>query len=114
MDLYPDRPMRSIRWALPLLVLLAACDTTAKQELRTLAHSDSLRVDSLVSIKNDLLNEVLASTQFVNELNTEISKVKSRSSATLSTSLGRESDISLIKEERANVTARIRELVARL
>jgi hypothetical protein len=106
--------MRFVRSTLPLLVFLAACDTRAKQELRSLAHADSLRVDSLVSIKNDLLDEVLSSTQFVNELNAEISKVKTRSTAKLATMLGRESDISLIKEERANVTSRIRELVARL
>jgi len=46
---------------------LAACDTKAGQELRTLAHVDSLRRDSLVSIKNELLNEVMTSTQFVSD-----------------------------------------------
>jgi len=106
--------MRTIRLILPLAVLLAACDTKASQQMRSLGHSDSLRTDSLVSIKNDLLNEVLASTQFVNELNTEIGKLKSHRPAKLSATLTRESDMSLIKEERASVVARIRELVARL
>jgi hypothetical protein len=95
-------------------VLLAACDTKAKDQLRTLAHTDSLRTDSLMSIKNELLNEVLTSTQFVNDLNTEVSKLKSRKPAKLATQLSRESDINAVKEERANVVARIRELVARL
>jgi len=49
----------------PLVVVLAACDSQTKTQLRTLAKADSLRTDSLVSIKNELLNEVMASTQFV-------------------------------------------------
>jgi hypothetical protein len=99
---------------LPLVALIAACDTQAKTQLRTLAHADSLRTDSLLKIKNDLLNEVLASTQFVNDLNTEVAKLKSRKSAKLAPALSRESDINVVKEERANVVAKIRELVARL
>jgi hypothetical protein len=106
--------MRSIRYLLPLVALVAACDTKAKQELRALAHADSVRVDSLVTIKNELLNEVMTSTAFVNDLNAEVAKMKSRKPAKLSTALSRESDINVIKEERAAVVARIRELVARL
>src|SRR3954465_15524608 len=106
--------MRSFRLLLPCLVLLAACDTKAKEQLNTLAHADSLRTDSLVAIKNDLLNEVMTSTQFVNALNTEMTKLKSRRPATLTAGAARESDINAIKEERANVVARIKELVARL
>jgi hypothetical protein len=108
--------MRIIHRLLPLscLIAVAACDTKAKEQLRTLAHSDSVRTDSLVSIKNDLLNEVMTSTQFVNDLNTEMVKLKSRKPAKLSTTVSRESDISAIKEERAAVLARIHELVARL
>ncbi len=106
--------MRLTRWMLPVVVLIAACDTQAKTQLRTLAHADSLRTDSLLRIKNDLLNEVLASTQFVNDLNGEVAKLKSRKSAKLAATLSRESDINVVKEERANVVAKIRELVARL
>jgi predicted nucleic acid-binding Zn-ribbon protein len=108
--------MKLIRRLLPIscLVALVACDTKAKEQLRTLAHTDSVRTDSLVSIKNDLLNEVMTSTQFVNDLNTEMVKLKSRKPAKLSTTLSRESDMSAIKEERAAVVSRIRELIARL
>lgn len=110
--------MRLTRWMLPsmlpVVVLLAACDTTVKTELRTLAHTDSLRTDSLLKFKNDLLNEVLASTQFVNDLNTEVAKLKSRKTAKLAPTLSRESDINQVKEQRANVVAKIHELVARL
>jgi hypothetical protein len=106
--------MRVTRWILPLVVLVAACDTQNKTQLRTLAHTDSLRTDSLVAIKNELLNEVMTSTQFVNDLNAEVAKIKSRKPAKLATTLSRESDINVIKEERASVVAKIRELVARL
>jgi hypothetical protein len=99
---------------LPLAILAAACDTAAKDQLRTLARTDSLRVDSIVSIKNELLNEVMASTQFVNDLNGEMAKLKSRTPAKLATTLSKESDIVAIKEQRAAVVMHIRELVARL
>jgi hypothetical protein len=106
--------MRLIRWMVPLVVVLAACDSQTKTQLRTLAKADSLRTDSLVSIKNELLNEVMASTQFVNDLNTEVAKVKSRRTGRLAATLSRESDLNTVNEERANVTAKIREIVARL
>lgn len=109
--------MRASRLILPLLAaasLLVGCDTKAKQQLATLAHADSLRTDSLVSIKNDLLNEVMTSTQFVNDLNVEMAKLKSHAPAKLDTRLTRESDVESIKEERAAVVKRISELVARL
>jgi hypothetical protein len=106
--------MRTFRLLLPCVILLAACNTEAKKQLATLAHVDSLRTDSIVSIKNDLLNEVMTSTQFVNALNEEMAKLKSRKPARLATALSRESDINAIKEERGAVLARIQELVARL
>src|SRR5215471_17593437 len=106
--------MRVARWVLPLVAVVAACDSQTKTQLRTLAKADSLRTDSLVSIKNELLNEVMASTQFVNDLNTEVAKVKSRRTGRLAATLSRESDLNTVNEERANVTAKIREIVARL
>jgi predicted nucleic acid-binding Zn-ribbon protein len=106
--------MRVSRSLLLCAVLLAACDTKAKDQLRTLAHSDSLRTDSLLSIKNDLLSEVMTSTQFVNDINGEMAKLKSRQTTKLNTALSRESDINAIKEERAAVLGRIKALVARL
>jgi hypothetical protein len=106
--------MRLIRLLVPCVVLLAACDRSAKQQLSALAHADSLRTDSLVAIKNDLLDEVMTSTQFVNSINEELNKLKSHRPSRLSPTLTRESDINTIKEERANVSRRIAELVARL
>jgi hypothetical protein len=106
--------MRPLRFFLPVILLIAACDTQAKDHLRTLAHTDSLRTDSIVAIKNDLLNEVMSSAQFVNDLNVEVAKIKARKSAKLAVKLTRESDMGSVKEERAAVVARIHELVARL
>lgn len=104
--------MRVLRLIVPCVLLVAAaCD---QQKLRTLSKVDSLRVDSIVAIKNDLLNEVMTSTQFVNDINTEMAKLKTRQNAKLSTKLTSESDIAAIKEERAAVVERIREMVARL
>jgi hypothetical protein len=106
--------MRPLRFLVPLVVLVAACDSGTKVQMRALAHTDSLRTDSIVQLKNDLLNEVMASTQFVNDLNTEVAKIKSRQPAKLNAKLTRESDMVAVKEERAAVVTRIKELVARL
>ena len=111
----PHPTMRVLRLLVPCAVLVAAaCDPRAQQKLQTLTKVDSLRADAIVAIKNDLLNEVMTSTQFVNDINTEIGKLKSRQQAKLSAKLTSESDIAAIKEERSAVVQRIRELVARL
>src|SRR5215467_3979507 len=109
--------MRKLGLLIPVAAvsMLAACDPQAGSKLKALAHADSLRTDSLVSLKNDLLNEVMTSTQFVNDLNGELAKLKSHPPRTLKNgSLSPESDAAAIKEERANVVQRIHELVARL
>lgn len=95
--------------ALTALVALAACDTAAKRQI---AMSDSARGDSLVRIKDEMLNEVMASTKFVNDLNTEIAKLKNPPKAGLR--VGSEAPNEQAKAERELVTERVRELVARL
>src|SRR5215831_4550765 len=108
--------MRKLSLLIPFAAvsMVVACDPSAGSKLKTLAHADSLRTDSLISIKNDLLNEVMSSTQFVNDLNSEITKLKAKQNVALATKLTSESDMAAIKEERANVTKRIHDLVARL
>lgn len=108
--------MRKLRLLIPIAAvsMLAACDPQAGSKLKALAHADSLRTDSLISIKNDLLNEVMSSTQFVNDLNSEIAKLKAKQNVALTSKLTSESDMAAIKEERANVVKRIHDLVARL
>jgi chromosome segregation ATPase len=108
--------MRKLGLLIPVAAvsLLAACDPQASSKLKTLAHADSLRTDSLISIKNDLLNEVMSSTQFVNDLNSEISRLKAKQNVALATKLTSESDMAAIKEQRAAVMKRIQNIVARL
>jgi len=103
----------SLRFLIPSLVLLAACDTKAKEQLATLAKADSLRTDSLVAIKNDLLNEVMASTQFMNDINSQMAKLRSKSTTKLATSAGTESEVAKVKDQRAAVVTSIRDLVTR-
>jgi len=106
--------MRSLRFFAPCVLLLAACVGESKQQLATLARTDSLRTDSLVSIKDDLLNEVMTSTQFVTSINEELAKLKSKTPAKLTAAKASESTIIDIKAQRAEVLGRIRSLVARL
>ena len=96
--------------ALTALVALAACDTAAKRQI---AQSDSARGDSLVRIKDEMLNEVMASTKFVNDLNTEIAKLKNPPKAGLKVA-GNSETLDQVKADREAVTERVRELVARL
>lgn len=106
--------MRTLRLLIPTALLLAACDSPAKQQLATLARADSLRTDSLVSIKNDLLNEVMTSTQFVSSINDEMSKLKSKTPTKLTAANPAESTITDIKAQRAEVLSHIKALVARI
>ncbi len=106
--------MRMARLAvvLPLVAALAACDT--RQQLKTLAHADSLRVDSLGAIRNDLMTEVMASTQFINDINTQMAKVRDLEAKRPGVQLTRESEMSKVKEERDAVLAKISATVERL
>jgi predicted nucleic acid-binding Zn-ribbon protein len=90
---------------------LAACD---RGKVHDLVLSDSLRADSIVRIKDEMLNEVMASTQFVNDLNGEIAKLKTPLPATLTKGKRSESEIEQAKQDREAVTDRVRMLVARL
>lgn len=99
--------------ALLSAVALAACDNGAKQQLATLSHVDSLRVDSLGSVRKDLLEEVMSSAQFVNEINTELAKARALA-AQNPVQLDNNSELQQVNEERKRVMARITHLVARL
>jgi len=60
-----------------------------------------------------MLNEVMSSTQFVNDLNTEIAKLKTPLKTGLKVA-GKESQLDQAKADREAVTQRVQELVARL
>ena len=64
--------MKKLALLLVLIPMLAACDTTAKQELVELASADSLRQDSLLNVKNQILDDMLVSTRFINDINSSV------------------------------------------
>jgi predicted nucleic acid-binding Zn-ribbon protein len=107
--------MKRLTVALLTLALVSACDTAAKQQLRELAATDSLRTDSLVRLKDEMLDEVMSSTQFVNDLNVEIAKLKTPLKSGLKAgSRASESQLAQVQADREAVTERVRALVARL
>jgi len=96
-------------------VALAACNNEAKQQLATLAHTDSVRVDSLAGVRKDLLDEVMSSTQFVAQINTELAKARSLTSK--ADEKVETMDVGArvkANEDRKVVVARISHLVAKL
>ncbi|MEO7086259.1 MAG: hypothetical protein ABI442_11150 [Gemmatimonadaceae bacterium] len=93
--------------------VLAACNNEAKQQLATVSHVDSLRVDSLGGIRKELMDEVMVSTQFVNEINTELGKARTLSTkgeAQLETG----AEMTQVNDQRKRVVVRIAHLVAKL
>jgi myosin heavy subunit len=100
--------------ALLSAVALAACDNGAKQQLATISHTDSLRVDSLGNVRKDLLEEVMTSTQFVNEINTELAKARALAAEQKSVALDNNTEMQQVNDERKRVVARISHLVAKL
>ncbi|HTR79935.1 MAG TPA: hypothetical protein VMH39_17605 [Gemmatimonadaceae bacterium] len=106
--------MKRLVLILPIFALAISCDTKVKTQLADLAHADSLRSDSIVQIKNEMLDEVMSSTQFMNDLNGEIAKLKVPPTLKLSPKLTQESALNDMKSERAAIAGRIKELVARL
>lgn len=103
--------------SIPLIVLsaatFAACDNGTKQQLATLTTTDSLRVDSLSNVRKELLEEVMTSTQFVNQINTELAKARAIA-AKPAAQLESTAEMSQVNDQRKAVVAKIAHLVARL
>lgn len=99
--------------AVAATTLISACGNEAKQQLATLAHTDSVRVDSLANVQKQLLEEVMTSTQFANEINTELAKARTLAAAK-PVSLDNNSELSSVNEERKAIVSRITHLVAKL
>ncbi len=106
--------MRKTLLLLLLVPMLAACDTTAKQELFTLARADSLRQDSLMNVKNQLLNDMLVSTKFVNDINAEIAKSRTLPRTRKPVALATAAEAATIKQDREDVLNNIRMVIRRL
>ena len=106
--------MKKFALLLLLVPVLFACDTKAKQQMVELAKADSLRQDSLLNVKNQLLNDMLVSTQFINDINAEIAKARSLPKATRQTALATPAEAAKIKEDRQDVLSKIQMVVQRL
>jgi predicted nucleic acid-binding Zn-ribbon protein len=109
---FPVKLVRSIPIVL-LSVAVAACNTEVKQQLATIAHTDSLRVDSLTAVRQELMQELTASTGFVTEINKELAKARVLAPKP-GTSLETSTEMTATNEQRKAVVARIAHLVARL
>lgn len=94
-------------------VLVAGCNTEAKQQLATIAKTDSLRVDSLAAVRKELMEEVMSSTQFVTQINTELAKARALADKQ-PTQLETTAEMTATNEQRKAIVARITHLVARL
>lgn len=98
-----------------LIPALYACDPGAKQRYADLAKADTLRQDSIMTIKNQLLNDMLVSTQFVNDISAEIAKARSLpKSVRDNTKLSTPAEAANFQADREQVLGKIRHLVARL
>ncbi len=106
--------MKKTALLLLLIPALFACDTKAKQQLAELSKADSLRTDSLLNVKDQLLNDMLVSTQFINDINAEIAKARSLPKGKSATALATPAEAAKIKEDRDDVLNKIRTLVQRL
>ncbi|MEO8337438.1 MAG: hypothetical protein ABI664_20845 [bacterium] len=96
-------------------VALTACNNEAKEQLATLAHVDSVRVDSLAGVRKELLDEVMSSTQFVAQINTELAKARSLSNKADSKLETMDAGEKMkANEDRKVIVARISHLVAKL
>jgi outer membrane murein-binding lipoprotein Lpp len=109
----PVRLFKAIPVVMIATILVAGCNTEAKQQLATIAHTDSLRVDSLSAVRKELMEEVMSSTQFVTQINGELAKARAlagKQPAQLETS----AEMTATNEQRKAIVARITHLVARL
>jgi hypothetical protein len=93
--------------------VLAGCGKETQQKLDTLAHVDSVRVDSLANVRKDLLDEVMSSTQFVSDINTELAKARALASKP-APQLENVAESEKVNDQRKAIVSRISHLVARL
>jgi hypothetical protein len=107
------RFLRSIPIALLSAAVLAGCNSEVKQQLATVSHVDSLRVDSLGSVRRELMQELMASTNFVTEINKELSKARLLSSKTPA-KLETTDELTATNEQRKAIVGHIAHLVAKL
>jgi hypothetical protein len=94
-----------------LLLPLALASTTACDRSRDQLNAALAEAKAVSAEKDSLLNEVLETTKFVNDLNSEVAKAKS---VGVSPVLATEKSASGATQDRAAVLGKIKEVIARL
>jgi hypothetical protein len=107
------RLVRSVPVALLAATIVAGCNSEVKQQLATVSHADSVHVDSLSKARKDLMDEVMASTQFVTDINHELVKARALASKE-EPKLETTGEMTATNEQRKAIVAKISHLVARL
>jgi len=104
--------MKTLR-AVPVLVVaaLAACTTETKKQLDQMTVADSARADSLAIVRRDLVEAVMGSAKFMNDINAELAKARS---LVTKAALAEPGEIPDPNQEREEVVTKIGQLVARL
>ena len=104
------RSTQILMFAVAVASTFAACSKgPSKQELEV---ANTVRADSLSNLRNELLEQVMEGTRFVNELNKEISKAKSLTVPPRQ--LQSQAELVDVNEERKQVVSKITQLVTRL
>lgn len=96
--------------ALLLAVAAAACSGPSKKELAT---ANAVRSDSLFYLRNELLEQVMEGSRFVNEINKELARARSLNNGS-PRELQPSAELADANDERRQVVARIGRLVERL
>lgn len=101
---------RRLPFFVATLAVVAACSGPSKQDLRT---DLALRSDSLFYLRNELLEQVMEGSRFVNEINTELAKARG---INLGAARALQTGAELVdaNDERRQVVARVTRLVERL
>jgi hypothetical protein len=90
---------------------IAACTTSTQKRLDTVSRADSIHVDSLETLRNELVEALNTSAEFMNDINSELSRVRGLAAKPTLTTTAEIPDPNL---ERNAVVAKIAYMVARL
>lgn len=102
--------IRRLPAVLATLVVLAACDGPSKKDLQA---DLALRSDSLFFVQNQLLEQVMEGSKFVNEINKELARARGLNLGA-ARQLQTSAELVDANDERRQVIARVNRLVERL
>ena len=97
-----------------VMASLSACDMKTKEQLATYQKAESAHTDSLSNVRKELLEDVMTSTQFVNEINAELAKGHSLAATKSKKGTEAPAEGKALLDERKEVVTRIASLVSQL